>query len=69
LASVDFSTFKNVAMPWSEAHKLEFRAEFFNLLNRANLGNPNTARINALFGRITTAGEPRIVQLGLRYAF
>jgi hypothetical protein len=69
LATFDFSTFKNFPMPWSEAHKLEFRAEFFNLFNRANLNNPNTARINALFGRITTAGEPRIVQLGLRYAF
>ena len=69
LATVDFSAFKNFAMPWSEAHKLEFRAEFFNIFNRANLGNPNTARINALFGRITSAGEPRIVQLGLRYAF
>ncbi len=67
--SVDFSTFKNVRMPWRESHKLEFRAEFFNLFNKTNLGNPNTARINALFGRITSAGGPRIVQLGLRYAF
>lgn len=69
LATMDFSAFKNFVMPWSEAHKLEFRAEFFNLFNRANLGNPNSTRINALFGRITTAGDPRIVQLGLRYAF
>ncbi len=69
LATVDFSAFKNFVMPWSEAHKVEFRAEFFNLFNRANLGNPNTSRINALFGRITSAGEPRIVQLGLRYSF
>ncbi|MBL8292940.1 MAG: TonB-dependent receptor, partial [Bryobacterales bacterium] len=67
--TVDFSAFKSFQMPWSEGHKLEFRGEFFNLLNRPNLGNPNTARINALFGRITSAGEPRIVQLGLRYAF
>lgn len=69
LATVDFSTFKNFAMPWSEVHKLELRAEFFNLFNRVNLNNPNTTRINALFGRITSAGEPRIIQLGLRYAF
>ena len=69
LATFDFSTFKSLALPWAESHKLEFRAEFFNLFNRANLNNPNTTRINALFGRITSAGEPRIVQLGLRYAF
>ncbi|MGH9662273.1 MAG: hypothetical protein ACRD96_27230, partial [Bryobacteraceae bacterium] len=68
-ATVDFSAFKQLPMPFSERHKLEFRSEFFNLFNRVNLGNPNTARINAQFGRITTAGEPRIVQLGLRYSF
>jgi hypothetical protein len=69
LATVDFSAFKGFPMPWAESHKIEFRGEFFNLFNRPNLGNPNTARINALFGRITTTGEPRIVQLGLRYSF
>jgi hypothetical protein len=68
-AVLDFSTFKLFPMPFSEAHKLEFRAEFFNLFNRVNLGGPNTARINNLFGRITSAGEPRIIQLGLRYSF
>ncbi len=69
LATVDFSAFKEFVMPYSEHHKLEFRAEFFNLLNRVNLGNPNTARINSLFGRITSAGDPRILQFGLRFAF
>jgi hypothetical protein len=68
-AIVDFSTFKSFPMPLGEAHELEFRAEFFNFFNRVNLGNPNATRINALFGRITGAGEPRIVQLGLRYSF
>lgn len=69
LATFDFSSFKGFVMPYSEKHKLEFRAEFFNIFNRANFNNPNTVRINALFGRITSAGDPRIVQLGLRYAF
>jgi hypothetical protein len=69
LATVDFSTFKSFPMPWKEAHKLEFRAEFFNLFNRPNFSTPTTTRISNLFGRITTAGDPRIVQLGLRYAF
>jgi len=69
LAALDFSAFKNFVLPWSEGHKIEFRGEFFNLFNRANFGNPNTTRINALFGRITSAGDPRIVQLGLRYSF
>jgi len=69
LATVDFSAFKQFPIPMVEKHRIEFRAEFFNLLNRVNLSNPNTSRINAFFGRITTAGDPRIVQLGLRYSF
>jgi hypothetical protein len=67
--NLDLSLFKNFAMPYSEAHKIEFRAEFFNSLNRVNLGNPTGSFSSSLFGRITSAGDPRILQLGLRYAF
>jgi hypothetical protein len=69
LATVDFSAFKRFPMPYSERHKLEFRAEAFNLFNRVNLNNPNTTRTSPLFGRITSAAEPRILQFGLRYSF
>jgi hypothetical protein len=68
-ANVDFSAFKSVPMPYSERHRVEFRFEAFNALNRVNLGNPNSTRSSSLFGRITSAGEPRILQLGLRYRF
>jgi hypothetical protein len=67
--NLDVSIFKNFPMPYAESHKIEFRAEFFNSLNRVNLGNPTTNSSSTLFGRITGAGDPRIVQLGLRYAF
>ena len=66
--NIDGSLFKAFSMPF-EGHKLEFRGEFFNVINRVNLGNPNASLTNALFGRITSAGDPRIIQLGLRYAF
>jgi hypothetical protein len=69
LATVDFSLFKRFPVPLGEDHNVEIRGEFFNLFNRVNLGNPNAARVNALFGRITSAGDPRIIQLGLRYSF
>jgi hypothetical protein len=71
LATFDASIFKAFLMPWSEGHKLEFRAEGFNVFNRVNLNiaSSTSTRSNALFGRITTAGDPRILQLGLRYAF
>ncbi|MEO7652351.1 MAG: hypothetical protein ABIZ80_17945, partial [Bryobacteraceae bacterium] len=68
LATVDWSAFKKFILPF-EGHSLEFRGEFFNLFNRANFNNPTTNRSSGVFGRITSAGEPRIVQLGLRYSF
>ena len=67
--NLDASMFKAFPMPFAESHRLEFRAEFFNAINRVNLGNPNTSLTNALFGRVTSAGDPRIIQLGLRYSF
>lgn len=65
----DLSLFKAVSMPFSEHHKIEFRAEFFNLLNVVNLNNPTTNYSSKLFGEITSAGDSRIIQLGLRYSF
>ena len=73
LANVDFSVFKNT--PLSERVKLQFRAEFFNLLNRANLGTPNATvfsgpSINPSAGLITTlATTPRQLQFGLKLIF
>lgn len=69
LSTVDLSIFKNFPVPYAEGHKLEFRAEFFNAFNRVNLNNPTTTFTSSLFGRITGAGDPRILQFGLRYAF
>jgi len=68
-ADLDFSIFKAFPMPFSERHKLEFRAEFFNALNRVNLGNPTTNFSSSLFGQITGAQDPRILQFSLRYSF
>ena len=68
-ADLDLSIFKAFPMPFSERHKVEFRAECFNSLNRVNLGNPTTTFSSSLFGRITGASDPRILQLGLRYSF
>jgi len=48
---------------------IQFRSEFFNAFNRANFGQPDRNLINATFGRIQTAGDPRIVQFALRYQF
>jgi hypothetical protein len=52
-----------------ESTKLEFRAEYFNLLNHTNLGDPNLTQSSASFGRITSDISPRIAQLSLKLLF
>ena len=49
---------------------LDFRAEYFNVVNHTEFANPNTTRSNAAFGTITsTQGDPRIAQFSLKYLF
>jgi hypothetical protein len=67
-----------------ENHRIEFRAEAFNLSNSFRAGIPQAAGAagnaaggsgvgttfgNATFGQITSALDPRIVQLALKYSF
>jgi hypothetical protein len=81
LVDFDGSLFKNFTL--AEEHKLQFRAEFFNLFNRPNFGapvgnnGPNNAMLvntdgtpNANFGQITYTRTPaRQIQVALRYTF
>ena len=53
-----------------ESQRIEFRAQFYNLANNANLGQPNANVPNPTFGRITsTVGSPRVIEFGLKFAF
>ena len=50
--------------------KLQVQADFFNVLNHVNWGNPNTDLSSASFGLITgITGQPRNIQLGARVIF
>ena len=49
--------------------QVQFRAEAFNVLNRVNLSNPVSALNSPNFGLITSASDPRIIQLALKYTF
>jgi hypothetical protein len=55
--------------PLAEGRSLDFRAEIFNLTNTPLLGNPNTTVGSASFGSITSAGDPRVIQLALKLNF
>jgi hypothetical protein len=56
--------------PLGATRKLEARLEAFNLFNTFNWGNPTTTLSSGNFGRIQTmAGDPRILQFGIKYGF
>jgi hypothetical protein len=65
--NVDLSVFKTI--PITESIKLQFRSEFFNAFNHTQLNNPNTVVGAPDFGRISSARDPRILQMALRVTF
>lgn len=68
LMTIDVSVYKNT--PIVENTLLQFRAEFFNVINRANFNNPAAnISVPAQVGRITSAGPARVIQFGLRLMF
>jgi hypothetical protein len=48
---------------------IQFRWEVFNVINHVNFNAPITALNSASFGQIQTAGDPRIMQFALKFAF
>jgi outer membrane receptor protein involved in Fe transport len=56
-------------VPVGGGTSLELRAEIFNLFNAVNLGAPATVAGAANFGTITTALDPRVVQLAMKVLF
>jgi hypothetical protein len=70
IRNVDFALMKIFPIPqFGETHQLQFRAEFFNLFNNVNFNRPNNNVARAGFGRVTSAGDSRQIQFGLRYSF
>ncbi len=54
---------------FAETHRIEARIEAFNAFNWFRYNNPVTALNNANFGRIQSAGDPRIMQFAVKYQF
>lgn len=54
----------------AEKYNVQFRLESFNLPNHANLGGPGAnISVPGSVGRITSVGDPRQIQLGLKFLF
>jgi carboxypeptidase family protein/TonB-dependent receptor-like protein len=72
LKRVDFGISRFFRMPYSESHRLNLRADLFNVFNTVQLGFPNPDVTTATFGRITgfnSTYTPRTIQLSLRYQY
>jgi hypothetical protein len=67
LADWDVSLIKRTQL--TERYGLEFRAEFFNFLNRPNFGPPDSGVGDSTYGYVTSAGTPRDIQFGLKLEF
>ncbi len=65
--SLDLAVARRVRLAGSTA--LELRGEVFNATNATPLGAPNTTLGAAAFGTITSAGDPRVVQVAVKLLF
>jgi hypothetical protein len=65
--NTDLSLMKNVIVGGGATFQI--RVEMFNIFNTVNWGNPNASFDNTAFGRITSAGAMRQVQLGGKVLF
>jgi hypothetical protein len=63
----DLSLFKN--FKFTERTSLQFRTEAFNVFNHTNFAGVGTTLGAEDFGTITSAHDPRILQLGLKLNF
>ena len=52
-----------------EQNSVDFRAEIFNLTNTPPLSAPNVTVGSSAFASITSAGDPRVIQLALKFNF
>jgi hypothetical protein len=67
LFTTDFALLKNGKV--GESVNYEFRAEFYNAFNNVNFGAPDFGLQDSNFGQISSAGDPRILQMALKIKF
>jgi hypothetical protein len=67
IEDVDFSLLKYFNV--TERTRVQFRAEWFNLLNHPNFGLPENDLQSPAFGQILQAASPRLLQLAIKVIF
>ena len=65
--NVDLSMFRTFTL--QRNFRVQLRIEAFNAFNFVNLGNPQGNITSATVGQILSAGDARVMQLGLRMTF
>jgi hypothetical protein len=65
--NVDLEIYKSFRL--AEHKELQFRADTFNTFNFVNAGTPTLTLNSPNFGKILSAGSPRIFQLALKLMF
>jgi hypothetical protein len=65
----DLGVNKNFRIPAREGMAVQFRSEFFNVLNHTNFVAPNADITSAAFGTIRATYSPRQVQFALKLLF
>jgi hypothetical protein len=63
----DLGVFKNFVA--TDRVGVQFRLEVFNLFNETNFTTVGTVLGTPTFGRLTAAGDPRMIQLGFKVSF
>jgi len=66
--NVDLSLFKNTFIG-ERKYNLQFRAEFFNMMNDTNFDAPAAAINGPKFGVVSTTGPAREIQFALKFLF
>lgn len=67
---LDMGIARNFRVPRTESNEVQFRWEVFNVPNEAIFTGTGAAALNSTsFGNFTATGNPRIMQLALKYLF
>ena len=65
----NLALFKSFVFSETRGSRLEFRAEFFNAFNHTEFNQVSNTFTNSDFGAVTSAHDPREIQLGLKLYF